>query len=78
MQNVPRFSGERVRKLRLAIGLSSTELAYTCGVSETVVSKYEVGKTTPSVATLAALATALQVKIDDLFEPAQDTAAAAR
>jgi transcriptional regulator with XRE-family HTH domain len=64
--------GDRLRRARLARGLSLRRLAEVIGVSPSLVSQVETGRAKPSVNTLYALATALGVSLDSLlFRDAQ-------
>jgi len=60
--------GLSLRAARQRAGLSLRELARRLGVSPSLLSQIENGRSQPSVATLYALAKALQVSIDDLFQ----------
>ena len=60
--------GPRLRALRKRRGLSLRTLAALCGLSANTISLVERGKTSPSVATLHRLATALGVSMTFLFE----------
>lgn len=59
--------GARLRKVRMATGMSLREVARQLGVSPSFVSQLENGKSQPSVATLYSLAQLLGVSIDELF-----------
>jgi transcriptional regulator with XRE-family HTH domain len=59
--------GERLRKARLASQLSLRRLAAQVGMSPSGLSQIENGKAAPSVATLHALATELDVSLDELL-----------
>jgi transcriptional regulator with XRE-family HTH domain len=60
--------GPRLRALRKRRGLSLRALAGLCGLSANTISLVERGKTSPSVATLHRLATALSVSMTFFFE----------
>lgn len=60
--------GERLRAARLARGLSLRGLAQSLGVSASLISQIETGKTQPSVSTLYAIVTTLGISIDDLLD----------
>ena len=60
--------GARVSGLRREKGLRVADLAGLVGVSPSLISQIERGRTAPSVATLFMLAKALAVPVDDLFE----------
>jgi transcriptional regulator with XRE-family HTH domain len=79
--------GARVTANRLARQLRVTELARAAGISPSLLSQIERGRSRPSVSTLFAIAEALQVPVDSFFRsspgaagtagaaPAADTAA---
>ncbi|MBQ8207972.1 MAG: L-serine ammonia-lyase, iron-sulfur-dependent, subunit alpha [Clostridia bacterium] len=58
---------ERIRKFRIARGLSQIELGERLGVSNRAVSKWERGEAYPTVDTLGEIAQALGVLVDDLI-----------
>ena len=60
--------GARVSQLRRNRGLRVADLAAAVGVSPSLISQIERGRSAPSVATLFMLAKALAVPVDDLFE----------
>lgn len=59
--------GERLRAERQARGLSLRDLADRLGVSPSLISQIETGRARPSVRTLYAIATELDISIDDLL-----------
>jgi transcriptional regulator with XRE-family HTH domain len=59
--------GERLRSERNARTLSLRDLADRIGVSPSLLSQIETGRARPSVSTLYALATELDISIDDLL-----------
>lgn len=59
--------GPRLRAMRLAKGASLRAVAAAVGISPSLLSQVETGKTNPSVSTLYALVTHLGVSIDDLL-----------
>lgn len=63
----PSRIGTAVRDHRDAAGLSARELADAAGVSPSLISQIERNRSSPSVATLYALARALSVSIDALL-----------
>lgn len=67
--------GARLRDARTARGLSLRALAQSLGVSASLISQIETGKTQPSVSTLYSIVTALGVSIDDLLGVAPAVAA---
>ena len=58
---------KRVRQYRQDLGLSITQLAERAGMSKGMLSKIESVQTSPSLATLASLAAALEVPVTALF-----------
>ncbi|MFC8241877.1 helix-turn-helix domain-containing protein [Streptomyces chartreusis] len=69
--------GARIRQARLAHGTSLRALAREIGVSASLVSQIENGKSQPSVSTLYAITTALGISVESLFDAGESTAAAA-
>lgn len=59
--------GERVRTYREALGYTMSDLAKKSGVSRSYLYQVESGTSSPTREKLSALATALGVKITDLF-----------
>lgn len=59
--------GQRIRKIRKAHGLSQEALAEQVGISTTHMSHIETGNTKLSLPVLVNLATALEVRTDDLL-----------
>lgn len=66
--------GSKLRTWRQQRGLSIRALADLCGISPNTISLIERGVTSPSVATLHQLATALQVPITSFFEEQREPA----
>lgn len=72
--------GDRIRRFRLACGLTQTELGRRVGVTQRVVTYYEVQGLSPSSALLLKLAKTLGVTTDELMgsdprpRPPQDDA----
>jgi len=64
--------GPRVREERQRAGLSLRGLARTIGVSASMLSQIETGKTRPSVNTLYAITTALGISIEEVFSASTD------
>ena len=64
--------GERVRHLRIKQQRTIQEVAGTCGLSKSMVSKIETGAVAPSVATLYKMAGALGVNISVLLEESDE------
>jgi len=69
--------GERIREERLRRGVTLRGLAREVGVSASLVSQIETGKSQPSVSTLYAITTALGISVEDLFGPGEQAAPAA-
>ncbi|MFF6977816.1 helix-turn-helix domain-containing protein [Streptomyces sp. NPDC008343] len=67
--------GTRIRQARLARGTSLRALAREVGVSASLISQIENGKSQPSVSTLYAVTTALGISIEALFEAGEVTTA---
>jgi transcriptional regulator with XRE-family HTH domain len=59
--------GERLRARRERSGKGLRELARDAGVSPSLVSQIELGKSTPSVATLYSMVSALGISFDEVF-----------
>lgn len=64
---VCRVVGERVRELRLGLGLTMERFADQAGLSLGMLSKIEHGQTSPSLATLTSLANAADVPFTAFF-----------
>ena len=61
------FQPSRLREAREKKGLTQRELAQQCGVNEFQVSRYETGKTEPSLNNLAQIAHHLAISTDYLL-----------
>ncbi|HEY6792221.1 MAG TPA: XRE family transcriptional regulator [Trebonia sp.] len=59
--------GQNVRRERLRAGLSVRELARRLGVSASFLSQFELGQSQAAVSTLFAIATELNLSLDDLL-----------
>jgi transcriptional regulator with XRE-family HTH domain/quercetin dioxygenase-like cupin family protein len=59
--------GLRIREERLRRGISLRALARDVGVSASMISQIETGKSQPSVSTLYAITSALRMSIEDVF-----------
>ncbi|MFJ4200302.1 helix-turn-helix domain-containing protein [Streptomyces sviceus] len=68
--------GVRIRQARLERGLGLRALAREVGVSASLVSQIETGKSQPSVSTLYAITTALGISVESLFEGREKAEAA--
>jgi transcriptional regulator with XRE-family HTH domain len=71
-----RAIGREVRRQRERLGVTIGELAKAAGLSTGMLSKVENGATSPSLASLEALANALQVPIATFFKDHGDTRSA--
>jgi len=65
--NVEFLVGAQLRALRQAVGMTIADLASAAGLSPGMLSKVENGQTSPSLATLSALAGALNMPLASLF-----------
>jgi transcriptional regulator with XRE-family HTH domain len=61
------YVGERLREHRQRKGISVRSLARELGVSASLISQIETGKSQPSVSTLYAMTTALGISVEDVF-----------
>ncbi|MFG2005526.1 helix-turn-helix domain-containing protein [Spirillospora sp. NPDC048911] len=68
--NVPPV-GARIREERRKRGLSLRALARAVGVSASLISQIETGKSQPSVSTLYAITQALEISVEDVFDAAE-------
>jgi len=68
--------GARIRQVRQERGLSLRGLAREIGVSASLISQIETGKSQPSVSTLYAITTALGISVEALFDAHDATARA--
>ncbi len=59
--------GQRLREARQERGLSVRGLARVVDVSPSLISQIEIGRSSPSVSTLYAITTALEISIEDVF-----------
>jgi transcriptional regulator with XRE-family HTH domain len=60
--------GSNICRLRNGLGLSQIELSESTGIFRTYMSRIETGHANPSLTKLVALAEALHVGVDKLFE----------
>ncbi|MFC8146050.1 helix-turn-helix domain-containing protein [Streptomyces paradoxus] len=67
--------GARIRQARLERGTSLRALAREVGVSPSLVSQIETGKSQPSVSTLYAITTALSISVESLFDARESAVA---
>ncbi len=66
--------GARIRQARMERGMSLRALAREVGVSASLVSQIETGKSQPSVSTLYAITTALGISVEALFDAGEAAA----
>lgn len=64
--------GERIREARLRGGMSLRGLARAVGVSASLISQIETGKSRPSVSTLYSITKALGISVEDVFDAADE------
>lgn len=62
------YVAQRIRELRMAQGMSQTELAAKCNVSKSLISKVESNKATMHLELLLDVAKALEVSLFELLE----------
>ena len=65
--------GAQVKALRRSLGMTMADLSKATSVSVGMLSKIENGQTSPSLATLQALATALNIPLASFFQKYDDT-----
>jgi transcriptional regulator with XRE-family HTH domain len=63
------YVGTRLREERQRRGMSVRSLARELGVSASLISQIETGKSQPSVSTLYAITTALGISVEAVFDP---------
>ena len=57
-----------LRKIRMRVELSQSELARRTGICRTVINRYESGRSTPEIVNLGLIADGLGVTTDELLE----------
>lgn len=67
------FLGNRIRELRQQRKLTLQELAESTGLSSSMLSLVERGKTSPSIGTLVAICSSLSIHMTDLFDDDSST-----
>jgi transcriptional regulator with XRE-family HTH domain len=67
MNTIEQRFGERVRELRLALGLSQEELAFRSGMHRTYLSGIERGTRNPSLKNISKIAEAIGITLSELF-----------
>ena len=65
--------GDRIREERVRRGLSLRGLARNLGVSASLISQIETGRSRPSVSTLYAISKELGISLEDVFGAADET-----
>lgn len=65
------FIGQRIRQLRIKTGISANKLAKMANISSGYISDIENGNNTPSLETLYAICTALDVSMAEFFSENQ-------
>ncbi|MFB5281817.1 helix-turn-helix domain-containing protein [Peribacillus sp. Hz7] len=60
--------GKRLREIRTDKGISSTQLEFLSGVTQSTISKIENNTHSPSIETLLKICSALEISIVDLFK----------
>src|SRR5580765_6726146 len=73
-QNLRSDLGKRLREARESKEIGLRELARRLGVSASLISQIETGKTEPSINTLFAIVSELELSVNEIvFEPSQDS-----
>jgi transcriptional regulator with XRE-family HTH domain len=60
--------GKNLKRIRTAKGITQGDIVRSLGVSRSFISNIENGKTNPTLATIAKLAEAIGVSIDELLK----------
>jgi transcriptional regulator with XRE-family HTH domain len=68
MQKESEKLGSKLKAIRVNKKITQSELAVILGVDKSFVSNIENGKNNPTLSTIASLAKALKVKVEDLFK----------
>lgn len=68
MQEESKKLGNNLKSIRTAKNITQSELAELLGVDKSFVSNIENGKNNPTLSTIASLAKALKVSVDELFK----------
>lgn len=61
--------GRNIRAVRTQLKLTQQQLADSCGLTKSMISKVESGAVVPALATLTKIAQAMHVKVSRLIEP---------
>lgn len=68
----PKLLGNRVRELRVKLGLTQADLASQAGVSRPSITAIEQGRITPSVTTAVSIARVLKSTVEQAFSASED------
>ncbi|MBR5129215.1 MAG: helix-turn-helix transcriptional regulator [Firmicutes bacterium] len=60
-------SGENIKRIRLKKGLTQKQLGDLCGMADSAIRRYELGKANPKIETLKKIADALDVNVQELI-----------
>ena len=63
--------GDNIKRYRKLIGLSQEQLGHKIDADQAYVSRLEAGQLNPTLETIAEIASALEVRIEKLFEKKQ-------
>jgi len=72
MKTIRKKFGEKIRKLRVAKGLSQEELAFRAGIHRNYLGGIERGERNPALDNIAAIAKALGVDLSELLRFERD------
>ncbi|MBI5869643.1 MAG: helix-turn-helix transcriptional regulator [Actinobacteria bacterium] len=72
MASLAKSFGSEVRKQRESLGLSQEKFAEKAGIHRTYVSSIELGKVDPSLSVANKLAVALDVKLSEIIQSAEE------
>jgi len=68
MQKESAKLGKNLKRIRTEKGITQGDIVRKLGVSRSFVSNIENGKTNPTLATIAKIATAVDVSVDELLK----------
>ena len=68
MQSESAKLGKNLKRIRTQKGMTQGDIVRVLGVSRSFVSNIENGKTNPTLATIAKLAEAVEVSVDELLK----------
>ena len=60
-------TGQNIRNMRIAAGMTIDDVANTCGVSHAAVAKWQRGDCIPTIDNMIIIASVWNVKIDDII-----------